>query len=110
MNEQNLYVSRHYVMDPEHEDLLWSGADLRVGMVVLIEDELLRGDPGSSDDYNKSRADEANRWCTVERIELSNSGQLVTFLATYGDGTKRKRAYAASYAWLVKLASMPDTP
>jgi len=107
----SVFVDRFYEMDPEFEDLL-SGRDLKDGMVVLIEDYMLRGDPehlGSDNRYEQARIRETNRWCTVTNVRLTY-GQYpcVTFFAVYADGTKRKRMYAQEYAWIVKLDSIPE--
>ncbi len=107
---ESLYVDRFYVMDPEFDDVLFSGAELREGMVVLLEDPLMRGDLDRQDVYSRNRRDECNRWCVVERLEVRPRPEfgspLVRFLARYPDGTKRLRSYDASYGWIVKKGSM----
>ena len=111
--DQSLYVSRFYEMDPTFDDLV-AGPDLRDGMVVLIEDHLMRGDvdraTGSSDQhaasYEMARVRENNRWCTVTR--LTHRGELVHFVGEYADGTKAPRTYNEAYYWLVKRASMTE--
>ncbi len=108
--QTSLYVDRFYEMDPEFDDILFSGAEVREGMVVLLEDCLLRADLSRDDIYNADRARECNRWCTVERVEVKPrpdcSSALLRFLARYGDGTKRLRSYDISYAWIVKKDSI----
>ena len=106
------FVSKFYEMDPEFDDLLPSGLYLRDGMVVLLEDHLLRGDEDRADSkWELARLREVNRWCEVSHVVVTPrhgdaSGPLVEFIGTYPDGTKRKRAYAASYAWLVRKFSV----
>lgn len=121
MNDtQSLFVERDYVMSPEDDDLLFSGTDLKEGMVVLIESSSMKGGPEDlNTTYAKKRYLEANRWCTVlrveirERVDRDQNGRtipispLVSFLAEYPDGTKTKRSYDASYAWYVKKFSLP---
>lgn len=117
----NEYTPAHFAMNPETEDLLPDGTYLREGMVVLIEGNIVSGnperlakmtedDPGYS--YEKARCDESNRWAKVTHLKLrsmyDSNDQLVTFIAVYADGTKRKRTYNESYAWFVKLDSIPE--
>ena len=116
----SLFVDKFYEMDPQFEDLLPDGTYLQDGMVVLVEDSFIRADPSNDNKYEIERARETNRWATVSHIKvmkrwehddmgrvLGESSPLVSFVATYGDGTKKKRSYDASYAWIVKLDSMP---
>lgn len=120
--QETLFVPRDFVMDPEDDDLLFDGTHLKPGMVVLLEDSSLRGDPAEAiNRYNKVRILESARWCTVllvnvrPRYEHDQYGSvigpmspLVEFLAEYPDGTKAKRSYDASYAWYVKKFSIPQ--
>lgn len=115
-------VPQFFVMDPSTEDLLPNGDHLVDGMIVLIEDHMARsnlrrlenGNPitGEMDSYEGNRALECNRWCTVTNLELhpyrGDMGRLVSFIAVYEDGTKRKRTYNRDYAWFVKLDSIPS--
>lgn len=116
----SLFVDKYYDMDPQFEDLLPDGTYLQDGMVVLLEDSMLRADPSRAENVHEiERAKEANRWATVSHVKvtkrwahnehgdaLGETSPLVSFVATYGDGTKKKRSYDASYAWIVKLDSM----
>lgn len=121
-----MFVDKFYQMDPAFEDLLPDGTFLKDGMVVLIEDSLSRVemDRAINDDrgYDMSRARENNRWCTVSHVQFRSHPQidyesgrsiglnhLVSFVATYGDGTKTKRTYNVSYSWIVKKDSIPQT-
>jgi hypothetical protein len=109
--QQGLYVERHYEMDPKFEDVIY-GWDLRDGMVVLIEDALMRGDPARMHEPHEGRrVRECNAWCRVEQLRATPGPQdpLVSFMGVYGDGVKRPRTYAASYAWIVKKDSLPGT-
>lgn len=122
MNE-TIYVSKFYEMNPEDDELLPSGVDLRDGMIVLLEDTLVRGNWETGRElgpYEIERVKECNRWCEVSHITIrrrfehdemgaviAESSPLVSFVATYPDGTKKKRNYDAAYAWLVKRISIP---
>ena len=109
----DLTTYEDYVMNPVEDELLWSGEDLQTGMVVLVEDRLMRSTLGDS------RRTETARWCEVGRIECSplydrddlgrrtSAGSLVEFEAIYSDGVRMKRRYNTSYAWLVKKATIP---
>lgn len=124
---QGIFVSKFYEMDPQFEDLVPSGTLLQNGMMVLLEDSMMRADPAtlnsSSETHNRyegERAREVNRWCEVTHLEvrkrfdyddigavIGESSPIISFVAVYFDGTKKKRRYDASYAWLVKLDSIP---
>lgn len=105
------YVSKFREMDPKTEDLIVDGCDLKNGMRVLVAGSMFREDTSWVDappsDYRLDRAKETNRWCTVSH--LTYSGDIVSFVATYDDGTKRKRTYHCRHAWFVKLDSIPKT-
>lgn len=120
MSNDTIFVDKHFVMDPRFDDLLFDGTELREGMIVLIEDSLMRATvPVDEDSWDYDRALECNRWCTVGRIKITprygrnemgdavgESSPLVSFIAIYPDGTKRKRQYDASYSWIVKKDTM----
>lgn len=101
-----VFSERCYQMDPEFEDLLY-GSDLKDGMLVLIQDPLIKGDPtqDNSNDYDKHKLLETNRWCEVTQFKIQSRGAdspLITFIGVYSDGTKFPRTYDASYCWFVK--------
>lgn len=103
-------VSKFYETDPQTDDLLPDGEHLKDGMVVLIESRMLREYVSNSDEvvrpYRQDRIKENNRWAAVSHLVYH--GDIVSFIATYADGTKRKRTYACGYAWVVKLDSVPN--
>lgn len=108
----SLFVDRFYEMDPQFEDVIF-GSDLRNGMVVLVADLTMRGNPErmSCDRYEMARCKEANRWCTVTNLHISprsESEPLARFIGEYGDGTKRARSYSTHWAWIVKRESIAD--
>ena len=93
-----------YVMDPAMEDLI-RGSELEEGMVVLVEDHLVRGDPEdlkmvSLHKSNVRRIFETSRWCMVTKLE---QGNVMSFIGVYGDGTKIHRQYSDRYCWFVKF-------
>lgn len=123
MNDaQSIFVDKFYEMNVEDDELLSTGDKLRNGMVVLLEDSMMRGDPNQDRElsgYDLERLREVNRWCVVSDIEVTRRWQeddmgrvigetspLISFVATYPDGTKKKRRYDSSYAWFVKKFSM----
>jgi hypothetical protein len=88
------HVARDYAAHEDREDILY-GKDLQDGMIVLLEEPLLRmGD----------RADEVARWCEVTRYELieTRDWPMIRFVARYADGTLRVRTYPASTPWIVQ--------
>ena len=114
---QPLYVSKFYEMDPEVDDLVPDGTYLRHGMVVLIEDSMIREDEQRAGDrWADARLRENNRWCEVTYLKVTprygeTRSPLVEFIGVYPDGTKRKRAFDASFAWLVRRFSLNgETP
>jgi hypothetical protein len=128
MTTQTMFVDKFYVMDPEFDDLLNTGAELKDGMIVLIEEsmsktnlEFLNVVDSASYQYDYNRALENNRWCTVSQVSIrrrydydqygaviGESSPLISFIAIYADGTKRKRTYDSSYAWFVKKDTIPE--
>lgn len=107
LTELNL-VHKYYPMDPKTEDLISNGIDLKNGMVVLIAGPDVRVETSKSlsEPWVMDRALENNRWALISEIEFA--GSTVSFVATYEDGTKRKRSSSVFYAWLVKLDSLPS--
>lgn len=104
--EKNLsdLVDKWYDMDPKVEDLLWDSSELVEGMVVLVEDPMMRIDvryPLSEEMLYQART--WNRWFMISHIVDLNSNQ-INFMANYEDGSKRKFvAVAKSRSWLCKL-------
>ena len=99
----NDFVPIDYMMDPATEDL-FRGSDLQEGMVVLIEDHMVREDPSNLNKegmspYSIRRIQEASRWCMITELQLGN---IMSFIGVYGDGTKMSRMYSDRYFWLVK--------
>lgn len=115
--------AEYYRMNPKTDDILSEGVLLKNGMIVLIEDSLLRetkdlalqideatGEIKNQRSYNRLLT--TNRWCRVSNLKVNGqreryySTASVSFIAEYADGTKEKRRYGADYAWLVKLDSL----
>lgn len=103
------FVPKFYHMNPQTEDLLFDGTELKDGMVVLIEHSDLRGDLDTISIHpsHLERALKWNRWTTVSAVVFDEEKDQVLFIATYEDGTKRKFIADADYAWFVKKDSIP---
>lgn len=106
MNDPSLYVDKWYTANAEFEDIVF-GDELREGMFVLLEDDLMRQNlDAMHSSYDTARADTMNRWCevtqlrTIPRPEMTSP--LIRFVARYADGTMKVRNYDAGYAWIVK--------
>lgn len=95
--------NKFYTANSETESILY-GDELEEGMVVMIEDWLLRGEEESSSFYDQARAEENNQFCKVTRLR---KGNLVRFVGEYEDGTLRTRTFNSSYTWIVKKDSIP---
>lgn len=120
--QSSLFVDQYYMMDPEFEDLLADGTELRNGMVVLCENPLWRKDMASAIErggFAMRQALENNRWCQVTNLRVENrydtdreTGevtriyQVITFVGVYGDGVKIKRSFSPNASWIVKLDSI----
>lgn len=106
-------VDKYFQMDPETDDLLPTGDKLEVGMVVLIEDYTKRiaipeGGVVTLNGVSQYLALESNRWCRISDVKVV--GMSLSFVATYADGTKRKRFESVTNAWYVKKDSKPWRP
>lgn len=107
------FEHRIFQMNPQTDDLI-RGAELKEGMVVLIEDTSVRADPAKHleedhecDIYLCPRILAGALWCRVTRLERRRGDELVSFIGEYHDGTKRSRTYNISYCWFVKKGSIP---
>jgi hypothetical protein len=108
MND-SIYVPYDYRANVEHDVILWSGDELKPGMIVLVEDRMVRANPSRLGDnvYEDSRINESARWCEVKRVEIREG--IVKFLAEYPDGTQAVRTYSVRYSWIAKRDSIPST-
>lgn len=101
------FAPRVYLLDPDTEDLIF-GDQLTEGMVVLLEDSLLRHDADdiqSQAPITRAKTLETARWCRVDAVR--RNGHIVAFIGEYADGSKLRRSYANHYAWFVKKNSIP---
>lgn len=104
--QSSQFVDKYYEMDPETEDLLDNGTLVVDGMEVLVESPSLREeihDRMSAADISKARM--KNRWATVENSKIRDG--ILSFVALYEDGIKRKVVQQSDLAWLVKKDSIP---
>ena len=102
------FVPKYYVMDPETEEVVFDGKSLADGMVILIADpnERARPEKDLDGDWGQDRLLERNRWCTVSKVVVEPGVNSLYFLATYEDGTQRKRSYSIQQSWIVKKDSI----
>ncbi len=100
-----IFEPRYRTMESEYEDLLY-GVDLVEGMIVLLFDPLMKGDPDAiHSDYDRMHLLQNNRWCEVTQLKITtryDATLLVSFIGVYRDGTKMPRTFCGSYTWLVK--------
>lgn len=106
LTKNHPFVPKFYQMDPRTEELIPDGRILSDGMVILLADPNHRGRPEkmSAADWELDRVMERNRWCTISNVSIR--GNLLTFVATYEDGTKRKRSESTDTPWLVHKDSI----
>ncbi|WPJ30603.1 hypothetical protein [Streptomyces phage Psst4] len=106
MTEQ--FVPKYYVMDPEIEEIVFDGKSLADGMVILIADpnERARPEKDLDGDWGQDRLLERNRWCTISKVTVEAEVNTLYFLATYEDGTQRKRSHSIQQSWIVKKDSV----
>lgn len=115
------YVQIDHQMNPKTEDLI-SGRKLEEGMIVLLEESILREDPerlkrlekrtGVDPEelayearYIRNRLNKSSRWFRILEIEPStNHDDIVHFIALYSDGTKASHMFNKSYHWFVKTS------
>ena len=101
------FVERFYVMNPETEDVITKGLELKNGMVVLRENGSLRANLAELDlDWMRDRALTRNRWCTVTNVHYVQDLKVVQFTGIYEDGTRRVRNSKLTDSWLVKKSSV----
>lgn len=100
------FVDKYYEMDPVTEDLLDNGSLVVDGMKVLIEDPQFRAEiTNIMKPEQISKARMTNRWATVEQSKVRD--RILSFVAVYGDGIKRKVVHPVDLAWLAKKDSIP---
>lgn len=99
------FVSGYYTMNPDLDDLLFDGNELREGMEVLIEDANERmGIHEHIMEQSYHMALMRNRWCTVTNLVLEK--EYVSFIGAYSDGMKIKWRMPIHLAWLVRKTSI----
>lgn len=106
------FVSIAFQMDPQTDDLI-RGDRLKNGMIVLIEDHIIRGNPQrpTTNDYDAVRLLVNNRWCRVTNLRHGSQDQgFVHFIGEYANGDKRARTFSVLYSWYVKKDTIPPQP
>jgi hypothetical protein len=92
-----------YDMNPDTDDLLFDGTELRNGMIVLPESKAQRAQRYGS---------HADRWCRAERITIRPSTingvpvKFLEFIGIYADGYKAKFSLGTVNSWIVKKDSI----
>jgi hypothetical protein len=104
----DLFVDKYEEMNPETEDLLFDGRQLRNGMKVLPDITYRADIVHMSSSRIRDKAMLRNRWCTVDNLEIRNDINMVSFVGVYEDGTKRKHEHNIDIAWVVKKDSIPE--
>jgi hypothetical protein len=103
-------ITIDYLLDPDREDIILNGGELKEGMVVLIEDVHCRSYTGTPlenlDVGDRHHYLTCARWCRVKK--LSTEGNMIRFVGVYVDGSKCVRSYNRDYAWIIKLPSAPE--
>lgn len=107
----NEIVRRGFEMNSDIEVII-RGEELQEGMVILLEEALMRENPSYHldsnphicDDYRCPRIKETSQWCMV--TNLKRRGDITSFVGVYADGVHRSRTYNESFFWLVKIDSM----
>jgi hypothetical protein len=106
------FVERHYMFDPETDDLI-RGHQLVSGMRVLLESPDFRMDMRNVEMFDQGQMRTAlveNRWCMVTELQFNKSDEKyekLSFIAVYDDGTKFSRRWGLDRFWYVKLDSIP---
>ncbi len=98
--ETSGFVGKFTEMDPEHEDMLFDGSGLEVGMIVLAgidmrQDVSVRLNPA---EFHHAR--KYNRW--FEIIQMTKNPSSVRILAGYEDGTKHIIELSPGHGWVYK--------
>jgi hypothetical protein len=100
-----------YRMNPA-EDVILFGEDIREGMVVLIEDRVMRHSysGGEEEQLRKQRFRKVTRLRRepIAPAEGYESGALLTFIGEWVDGYQEIHRYNVSHGWLVKKDSIPE--
>lgn len=101
------FVDKYYEMNPEREVLLFDSTALEDGMIILAANPVDRG-PNLHEHSVAHQIDDArerNRWCIIEDVSYEDHGEesRVAFIATYKDGSKRKRTCHPTTPWLSRI-------
>lgn len=108
--EKTEFVSKYYEIDPVTEDVLHNGTLVIDDMKVLIETSSIRVEiQANMTEGELYAARTYNRWATVteSKVKTIHDQAVLTFVALYDDGTKRKITQDANLAWIVKKDSIP---
>ena len=101
-------VPASYQYDPQVEDVV-RGHELKSGMIVVLADAQLRGDPKHFkrlDPEQKRRLRLTARWARV--LDIKAGGKLVSMTCAYADGPAQARVYDNTTLWYVKADFRPS--
>lgn len=102
---------------------LVTGDHLMEGMIVVVEDKMIRRNPNVlspeypdrargfvPSEYDRASVEEQSRWALV--TDLDKRGEIIKFTAIYSDGTMRSRSYNKSIKWaaLKEFEMLPVCP
>jgi hypothetical protein len=111
MNIPGQFITVDYLLDPATENILFTGDELKEGMVVLIEGTIHRsynGEPlPNLTPHQRRDILTCARWCKIETLAVR--GGYARFIGIYADGSKCVRVYPSYESWIVKLDSIPAT-
>lgn len=114
LTESHSYVPKYFEMDPNTDDVIPTGEDLAIGMVVLTELNDKRIDieraVGSMSDSEIQLMRKWNRWGKIVSHPGLTEDNEVYFIVEYDDGTKKQIRMNKYQAWYVKKDSMPVEP
>jgi hypothetical protein len=96
-----------YEIDPATEVIL-TGSDLTMGMIVLIAPSKLRNHSDGKLYANEPyRIETRAHWCRVTKLERGSDPGNFQITGLYADGKEHRRFYGKRYTWIVKIASIP---
>ena len=103
------FVPQGYLMNPE-TDIVISGRQLQNGMIVLLEENLMREDASTHDESThelaRVRAMATSRWCVIRDLSsTSDRNRVRKFIGIYEGGVEISRTYHEDYYWIVKKNS-----
>ena len=93
-----------YQMNPA-EDYVIFGDELREGMWIMREDELMRTVSANEDEQIRM-----NRFCRVTRLRIAYKGHgpCALFIGEWVDGFQKRFSVHQDFTWIVKRDGTPE--